>query len=291
MKQTQKIFVAAILLATVAILLYLLEHARRTSTDEAITRVPTNGEISLEPRNSPRQHKTSSVTEHEVISYNLFKKKKECFDRQQETQSILRGELESLRDGLNEVDAKSRPMVEEEIRRKEAQLAIIPNCTDGKPTLTLDELSDLLSAAARAGDQMAQVEYATNPLIDPFHAITNIDRLREWRNTALGYVNSAIDSGNAQAMIALAGAYDPFHCQASNNPTCSGLLSEVVDQDAEKSYRYYYLVQLMGRSDTPAWVSTELAALEHLLTSDEVSRAQFDARAKYQAITNVLGGS
>ncbi len=142
--------------------------------------------------------------------------------------------------------------------------------------MTKDQLSRLLESAARQGDPAAQLEYAVDPMIDHYYAVKNLDRLRAWRDTALAYVKSAVNRGNSQAMIDLAGAYDPLQCVPANRSPCSDMLPLIVEPDAETAYRYYYESKLTGHA--PSWIDAEMRTLEEYLTQDQIAAAKMAAQ-------------
>lgn len=231
-------------------------------------------ELKIEPKKDvskiPLLAHSQPVAAQNKTLYEQFKEQKECFENADTPATILQ-DISALQTDLPRASGESKTILENAIRYKQAQLSILSKC--GNTPVTKDELSRLLERAARQGDTAAQLAYALDPMIDPSHFIENLDRLRAWRHSALAYVQSAVDRGNSEAMIALAGAYDPFHCQASNKPYCPGMmLGATVDSNAEAAYRYYAQVKLTGSA--PAWVDAEMKTLEQYLTPDQIAAAR-----------------
>jgi hypothetical protein len=196
-----------------------------------------------------------------------------CFDNRGEPGAISK-DIADLKSAVASAAADAKAALENEIRRKQAQLDVVAHCGDQR--VTRDELGKLLEQAARQGDLAAQLQYAVDPMIDRSHSIESLGRLRAWRETALKYVKSAVERGDPQAVIDLAGAYDPLQCQAANKPSCSDMLPLIVAPDAVTAYTYYVQSTLSGSA--PSWVAAEQATLEQFLTADQIARAQRDAK-------------
>ena len=214
-----------------------------------------------------------------AATYEEFKQQKKCFEilvESKSTSASIVQEIADLKSDMSNGNSNFSGQMENAIRFKEAQLFELKNCSEDPP-ITQDELSKMLENAALKGDRAAQLAYAQNPMIDPFHTIDNLSRLKAWRERAIPFVTSAVEQGNSEAMVILAGAYDPFRCEASNEPFCSGMLNDIIDPDAEKAYRYYYQSEMT--SSAPAWVKLELSALERVLTPTEIASAKLAAES------------
>ena len=250
------------------------DHASHTNAAKA----PTESlRLKIEPKNDAdaETHRVPTPPLSGKTSYEQFKDLKSCSENSGTPESVLQ-DIAALRTQLSNTDPHSKTIFESEIRRKEEQLAILANC--GVSPITKDELSRLLEKAAREGDSAARLAYAMDPMIDPSHSIENLDRLRAWRDTALAYTQSAANQGNPEAMVALAGAHDPLHCQAANGPSCPGpLLGQLVEPDAETAYRYYYESTLTGGA--PSWVEPEIKTLQEYLSPDQIAAAQAEAHS------------
>lgn len=205
--------------------------------------------------------------------YEEYKARKECLDIGAAPESISR-DVADLESAVATAAPDARAPLENEIRRKQAQLDVLAHC--GSAPVTRSEVGELLARAAREGDHAAQLEYALDPMIDRDRSIENLDRLRDWRGTALDYVRSAVDRGDPRAMVALAGAYDPLQCQPANRPSCSDMLPLIVAPDAATAYRYYVQSTLTGNA--PSWVQAEQATLEQFLSPDQIAEARKDAK-------------
>jgi TPR repeat protein len=273
---SSKITIAALLVSIAVVAVVMVLHERSGSSSYSdLTRtdlpaVRTAGEASIKvlPRKEPSASSTQQVSKMPVITYEQFNEQKRCFENQNTPSSLL--------EEIAELRAANSPVDQNAIRFKETQLADLKKCSENQRAATQDDLSKMLEKVALQGQRAAQLEYAQNPMIDPFHTIDNLERLRAWRDRALSYVNSAIDKGDGEAMVILAGANDPFRCAASNEPFCSGMLKDIVEPDAEKAFRYYYQSELVGNA--PQWVKVELSALERLLTQDQIAAAKLAAK-------------
>jgi hypothetical protein len=236
--------------------------------------------VRISPRNG-RATVSRQQASKVVATYEAFKQQKKCFEILVESKSTSASILEEIADLEADMSRGSSSLMKDQmenaIRFKESQLSELKNCSEDHP-ITQNELSKMLEGAALQGDHAAQLAYAQNPMVDPFHAIDNLGRLKAWRERAIPYVNSAIDRGNSEAMVILAGAYDPFRCEASNEPICSGMLNDIIEPDAEKAFGYYYQSELAG--DAPAWVKQELSALERILTETEIASAKLAAETR-----------
>lgn len=216
---------------------------------------------------------TSTPARSNKLPYEEFKAGKLCLDNSG-TPGAISKDIADLKAAVAAAAADAKVALENEIRRKQAQLDVLANC--GSEPVTRRELSKLLEQAARQGDHAAQLEYALDPMIDRNRSIENLDRLRAWRETALKYVQSAVDRGDPQAAVDLAGAYDPLQCQPANKPSCSDMLPLIVAPDAATAYRYYVQSTLSGSA--PPWVEAERATLEQFLSADQIAGAQQDAK-------------
>ena len=226
-----------------------------------------------------------SVSTHDALgtpanTFEQFKERKRCFDIKGDSGSLLQ-EIADLKVGITTVTPESRGEYENWIRFKEMQLADLKKCSENR-AVTQEDLGKMLERAALQGDRAAQLAYAEDPMIDPSRAIDNLERLRAWHDRSLSYVYSAIEKGDGEAMVILAGAYDPFRCEASNEAFCSGMLRQLIDPEAQKAYRYYYESELTGKA--PQWVTLELSAIERLLTQDQVASAKAEAE---ESLSNV----
>lgn len=229
--------------------------------------------------------KTSSVvpiaTQDAKSAYRAFKKGKVCFSLKDQTASDLLEEISALRESIHQVSADLVDEVRRQIANDEELLQQKKDCSEEK-SLTANDLRDLLATAARMGNIDAQLEYAQHPMFDPFHAIANLDSMREWRNSAPKYVYDLANRGNPQAILILAEGMDPFQCHAANQTNCGGQLGDVLPDNAAQSYRYYRLLQFAVGSAAPSWVAREMSALETLMSSDEIAKANREAQDSYQ---------
>ena len=233
----------------------------------------TRKSIPLVPRPSKRD---TNVAGGRPATYATYLEDKDCHDLQ-DSRPFIDEELDDLRSLLARAKPGDRRALEKSLHEKEQQLAETTACLRGRESITKNDLNLLLASAARSGDLDAQVAYAKDPQIDAFHTIENLQELREWRDTAVHYLDSAISAGNLDATLAMAGATDPFHCSASNESICADMLWSVVAEDAKTSYTYYYLARITNAGASPPWVSTELGALEKVLTPPEIEEAKAKA--------------
>jgi len=229
--------------------------------------------IPLVPRPSKRD---TNVAGGRPATYAAYLEDKGCYDLK-DTRTSIAEELDDLRSHLAQSKPSDRWTLEKLLHEKEQQLAETTACLRGRESITKKDLNLLLASAARSGNVDAQVAYAQDPQIDAFHRIDNLRELREWRDTAVHYLDSAINAGNLDAMLAMAEASDPLHCGASNEAICADMLKNVVAEDAKTSYTYYYLALITNAGASPPWVSTELGALEKVLTPPEVEEAKAKA--------------
>jgi hypothetical protein len=211
-------------------------------------------------------------------NYALYVEEKKCYNLQK-GRSEVEEEISELRLEIAQNIAGGRAFAEKLLEQKQQQLAEMTKCLRGRDAISNKYLSQILADAARSGDPDAQVEYAKDPQIDTFQAANNLQALREWRDNAPRYLDSAIRAGNSEAMMTMAEASDPFRCAASQEAVCADLLTHVIAEDARVSYTYYYLAQITNGASTPIWVSAELRALEHILTDAEIEIAKRNARS------------
>ena len=209
-----------------------------------------------------------------------------CQDVTADTQVELRNDIDALKLGLAHVDPALRSSYEQAISEKESAFSSNASCANGVHPISLNDVHDALLAAAQSGDVASQLAFARDPKIDPLHAITQIDDLRQWKELASRYVNAAAASGNPDGVLLLAEASDPYACQASNDPVCAGMFTHLVNEDAEQAFENYYLAILLAPDQTPVWVREELSALQTLLSENGVSQAKKIAEDRALALSH-----
>jgi len=232
--------------------------------------------IPLVPRPSKRD---TSVAAGRPVTYAAYLEDKGCYDLK-DTRVTFAEELDDVRSLLAKAKPGDRRGLEKQLRDTEQRLAEATACLRCREPITKKDLNILLVGAARSGNVDAQVAYAMDPQIDVFHTMENLQELREWRDTAVHYLDSAVNAGNLDAMLAMAEASDPLHCGASNEAICADMLKNVVAEDAKTSYTYYYLARITNAGASPPWVSAELGALENVLTPADVEEAKAKANLR-----------
>lgn len=275
-----KFIVAAIFAAIVFVAIGWRLLARPTNDAahvDGTLQLHDSSELKIVPRKDlPKQLTQRAPAQNGVSNtpYEQFKVGKMCVEVES-SPDVISQDIASLRTDILNTNVNSRAALENEIRRKETQLAILAKC--GSVPVTKDELSRLLETAARQGDPEAKLAYAQDPMIDRMHSIENLSRLKDWREVALSYIKSEVNNGSSEAMVALAGAYDPLQCQPANKPFCSEMLPQIVVPDAATAYRYYYESRLTGNA--PSWVEAELSTLKQYLTPDQMNAEQMAAQS------------
>ncbi|MGH8040470.1 MAG: hypothetical protein ACREPN_00305 [Rudaea sp.] len=157
----------------------------------------------------------------------------------------------------------------------------------GDTNISWDQVNEALSHAAKLGSHEAQYQYAINPRLNVLAAANDLDHWRDWRDHAPGYLQSAVQRGDATAVLTMAAASDQQDCNAQNpdsahDPCAQGsLIGMILPQDAAIAYRYYVLYQLLGVNANAAWVQSQLASLASLLSASEIADATAQAQQLY----------
>jgi hypothetical protein len=172
-----------------------------------------------------------------------------------------------------------------------AEMQRLDEACVGNAQVTFEELNDLLRRAAQLGSRDAQYEYALDPRLNLMSVGTDAERWRTWRDSAPGYLNALTDRGESRAALAMAAASDQGDCVApmdtpNSNDFCTraGGIAMVLPQNAATAYLYYYLDQLLGDNANASWISSEMERIGHLLTPEEISAAQAEARRRLSRI-------
>lgn len=156
------------------------------------------------------------------------------------------------------VDAQLQPAVNADPRPKRCEL------------LTTEELAarfNLLEASANAGDLHAQLAYVINgsPLADDVEALTaDGEEADRFKRNAVRFLESAAQSGSAEALTLLAGAYE---------------VGVLVPQDASTSFAYTYAASMTGLTGRRSLV--DLKAKE--LNPQQLTAGKLKAQEIYSA--------
>lgn len=157
----------------------------------------------------------------------------------------------------------------------------------GNTDVNWDQVNDAFSRAAQLGSHEAQYQYAIDPRLNVLAAVNDLDRWRDWHDRAPGYLESAVQRGDATAVLTMATASDQLDCHAQNlnsehDPCTQGsLVGMILPQDAAIAYRYYLLYQLLGDNANAAWVQSQIASLASLLSATEIADATAQAQQLY----------
>jgi hypothetical protein len=214
-------------------------------------------------------------------AYELALAREDCFKLRSLTM-LSQEAQESMRDtslDADEVTRLQRQQVDNEARIKAARA----NCV-GNPDVTFAELHDLWSHAAQLGSLAAQYQYAINPWLNPATAASNLERWREWRDHAIGYLDAVLQSGDGRAAVALAAASEldrcgPYYPDAGHDFCAAGnFLGEWLPQDPAIAYRYYLLAELLGSDADADWLNAQLQKLAAMLSPDQIAQAQAQAQ-------------
>lgn len=225
-----------------------------------------------------------AATHDPEAAYRLAQGLEACFRLR-----VARWDLKSI---LN-VTPSGNPGFNKSIKRQRAEMQALveeqrKHCI-GNVDVTQDEVNDALARAAQMGSHEAQYQYSINPRLNIL-AVNELDRMRDWHDIAPTYLNSAVQRGEARAVLTMAAASDQLDCHAQNlnseNDPCnqSSVIGMILPQNAAIAYRYYLLYQLLGDNANAAWVASQIARLAPLLNASEIADAQAQAQQLYAQI-------
>lgn len=150
-----------------------------------------------------------------------------------------------------------------------------------------EQASDALARASQLGSHEAQYQYAIDPRLSSLTEVNDLERWRDWRDRAPGYLQSAMQRGDSNAVLTMAAASYQQGCHAQNpssqlDPCAQGsYVGMILPQDAAIAYRYYLLYQLLGDNSNAAWVQSQIASLGSLLSASEIAEATAQAQLVY----------
>jgi hypothetical protein len=150
-------------------------------------------------------------------------------------------------------------------------------CPGGKE-VGLIALREAWSRAASLGSRDAQVHFALSPMFISSMPATELDYMRDWRERAPRYLESAAIDGDAHATLAIALANDAERVRYPHNEDMSESGAEIFamiqTQNRAFAYRYYLLDRLLDDIDNRSWVDAAIARLESGLTTDQILTAR-----------------
>lgn len=218
-------------------------------------------------------------------AYRLAQGKQACMELQGK-QFFYRSQVENVRSmdtSSDEYSASAKELADTKSAMDKMRDACI-----GEVNIGFSELSDAWALAARMGSRDAQYEYAKYPGLNSLAIGIDIERWRQWRDSAPGYMEGLLDEGDARAALIMAAASDQDDCDAldgtsqdANFCTNGSFLAEILPHDLASAYMYYVLDQLLGDTANAAWVASELSLLERSMTPEEITSAKAQAQRRF----------
>ena len=176
----------------------------------------------------------------------------------------------------------------QQIAEKQKELVELRSACIGEPVVDFVELHDSWARAARLGSAEAKYQYAVNPYLDFAAAATQLERWRDWRDTAPRYLAEALQAADPRAALAFAVASKNDFCSPSSDDddACAGgvMLGLVLAQDDVAAYAYYLLDQQLGDAAHAEWVNQQLQRLGTQLTPEQIDAARQRAAQLYAQV-------